>query len=987
MGRDAVEVAHEALIREWPTLRAWLAEDLEGLRTHRHFTEAALAWESRRRDRAELYRGARLAQAAEWAGAHPDELNTLEREFLTASDDEQTRRERELEEQRQRELAAAQRAAEAEQQRAAERGRLLRWIGVAAALLLVATIAATMLGSRYRAAAEEKTVLAEHNAAVAATAQAAEENALAAQAEESRQRSEADAAREAEAQQRAFAEEAQRAEAKQRAAAEAAEREAAAQRDAAEMEARQSLAMGLAGQAAVHQDKNSALALLLALEANAIHDTPQTRGALVSALEHSPGHVRFYGDHEDYVNGVAVSPDGSLLAVAEGARVYLRDPVTGERIGQPMSGSAGTQMHDAAFLAEGAILAALETQDSEAPSEMRFYEVSPTDGIRAELGSVVASRYLYLLDYWGTAATSPDGQRLAFAGCYEGFTTPGGSHYCKHGGVSLFDISDLVAGEGSAVEVASLDVVGQIHEVAISPDGKTVALGGCSDGADNGCNESFTLLWDPVSDEIIAREAFDAVGLTDVGALAYTPDGAHLVVAGCGANGVNSTCIQARADVWALDPVESVAKLVLDEADDMFYSVAVSADGWAVALGEFSPPDIYVWRPWEESLRPLPMVGHTNAVNDLAFSVDGRMLYSTGDDDLLGYWDLTLTGGIRSRLVREWQSITQVTYSPNGDIVATGSMGGIQLWDAETGELVRLLETPGPMDVQWGVSFSPDGRLLATGGITAGDIRLWDAETGEPVGEPVVPVPDTPAWSVAFSPDGKILAASGRHPLITLWDVDGLIAGEPVSRTLLGHAPDYGVAQVVFSPDGSRLASSGNDGTARFWDVATGEQVGDALNPDGGSLRSLAYSPDGTLLATACDDTNIRLWDAVTHDLIATLSGHDTDIWHIAFTPDGTMLLSIDDLGSLWLWDITDPANPGRAIAETNQGHLTWAYGLAVSPDSKTAVTTAQSGEIQQWHIDPAWWRERACAIADRNLTQAEWQQYLPNEPYRETCP
>ena len=106
-----------------------------------------------------------------------------------------------------------------------------------------------------------------------------------------------------------------------------------------------------------------------------------------------------------------------------------------------------------------------------------------------------------------------------------------------------------------------------------------------------------------------------------------------------------------------------------------------------------------------------------------------------------------------------------------------------------------------------------------------------------------------------------------------------------------------------------------------------------------------------------------------THDLIATLSGHYAPLWHIAFTPDGSMLVSLDDRGFLWLWDMADPANPGRAIAETNQGHLTWAYGLAVSPDGKTATTTAQSGEIQKWHINPAWWRERACAIADRNLT------------------
>jgi len=68
-GEGTVEVAHEALIREWPTLREWLAEDREGLRLHRHLTQATLDWETMQRDPGALYRGARLAQTLEWAEA------------------------------------------------------------------------------------------------------------------------------------------------------------------------------------------------------------------------------------------------------------------------------------------------------------------------------------------------------------------------------------------------------------------------------------------------------------------------------------------------------------------------------------------------------------------------------------------------------------------------------------------------------------------------------------------------------------------------------------------------------------------------------------------------------------------------------------------------------------------------------------------------------------------------------------------------------
>ncbi len=67
LSEGQVEVAHEALIREWPVLRRWLAEDRENLRLHHRLTEAAEAWEAARHEPGELYRGARLAQALEWA--------------------------------------------------------------------------------------------------------------------------------------------------------------------------------------------------------------------------------------------------------------------------------------------------------------------------------------------------------------------------------------------------------------------------------------------------------------------------------------------------------------------------------------------------------------------------------------------------------------------------------------------------------------------------------------------------------------------------------------------------------------------------------------------------------------------------------------------------------------------------------------------------------------------------------------------------------
>ena len=75
VGEGTVEVAHEALLREWPRLREWIEEDAEGRRLRGHITQAAAEWDAARRDEGELYRGARLVAALDWSTDHAFELN------------------------------------------------------------------------------------------------------------------------------------------------------------------------------------------------------------------------------------------------------------------------------------------------------------------------------------------------------------------------------------------------------------------------------------------------------------------------------------------------------------------------------------------------------------------------------------------------------------------------------------------------------------------------------------------------------------------------------------------------------------------------------------------------------------------------------------------------------------------------------------------------------------------------------------------------
>ncbi len=84
LGEGTAEVAHEVLIREWPTLRGWLAEDREGMRLHRQLGDAARLWEAGGRETTDLYRGSRLDAAADRARTHPEDINAGERAFVDA---------------------------------------------------------------------------------------------------------------------------------------------------------------------------------------------------------------------------------------------------------------------------------------------------------------------------------------------------------------------------------------------------------------------------------------------------------------------------------------------------------------------------------------------------------------------------------------------------------------------------------------------------------------------------------------------------------------------------------------------------------------------------------------------------------------------------------------------------------------------------------------------------------------------------------------
>jgi WD40 repeat protein len=292
-------------------------------------------------------------------------------------------------------------------------------------------------------------------------------------------------------------------------------------------------------------------------------------------------------------------------------------------------------------------------------------------------------------------------------------------------------------------------------------------------------------------------------------------------------------------------------------------------------------------------------------------------------------------------------SISAITYSPDGRLIATGSGGhfsrgkggsNIELWDRTTG---RRRPAPHRTDnVIWSLAFNPEGTKLAVGG-TNPQIEVWDAKTGEILwAKQETQLPQ--AMSVAFSPDGESLAvgfglySQEKTFQVKLHDV----ATGREADTFPG--PKGGVNDLAFDPDGRRLAVAGSD-VVEVWDVAAHTKVHE-LPGHSKWIYSVAYSPDGKWLATGGWDRTIKLRDAATGEERLTIFGHEGFVLDLAFSPDSRCLATSSEDRSVRLWEVPT----GRQIGVFH-GHTDFVQSLAFATDGRELASGGLEGTMKIW--------------------------------------
>lgn len=720
-------------------------------------------------------------------------------------------------------------------------------------------------------------------------------------------------------------------------------------------------------------------ALLLANAATQQQDTFETRNVLLDALEDSSHLAATVTDAVSGVPsaGAAVAvqftTDGKMLMYAENGqqgRITFWDTTTQHTRAQY---SIHDVTYGAAMSPDGTLLATLSVQiglslrDAATGSQLAL--LAPASA-KAPNGRY----YVTTLDMVGpNIAFNRDGSRLAAVLC--------DSVVCTHPYIGVWNPTTR-----EQVGKLPLDFVPELTALAFSPDGHSIAVSECGQV----CQLE---RWDLMTSATALRYKHVLTvgdGAHNMRAIAFSSDGARLYTVGC----ATVDCGQGRILTWdASIGIRTANTPPIVAPIGYLGAIAFSPDGrHLVTTNDLR--DVVLWDA--TTMQPIgaPLAGHEGPVNAIAFSPDGNYFATAGEDGKVLLWRIAPYTPYSLQPGQDLDASSQVAYSPDGKLLATANCDGIvRLWNSNTGKLLTRLQVHNaPAFCLSTLAFSPNSQLLAAR-LDDGSAIVWDvskdevltycgvcSSTADAVGS---------ASEIAFSPDSQWMAVpqingAGSHVALANLTTRKLTH----TFTNLESSTSPGAA---FSPDGKLLAvgSGGRNNTGiTLWDL-TQQKAAAVLQGSNAEVAELVFTHDGRHLVALDNYGKLTVWDVARRATIGSLDLQSAGVaggMSLSLHPNG-WLLAASSNQTIWLLDLRDLTHPQLYVHPLREP--SYIYNVAFSPDGKLLA----AAEIYQGVVVRSalliGWQQQACLLATRNLSRTEWTQFFGPQhlPYTPICP
>ena len=354
----------------------------------------------------------------------------------------------------------------------------------------------------------------------------------------------------------------------------------------------------------------------------------------------------------------------------------------------------------------------------------------------------------------------------------------------------------------------------------------------------------------------------------------------------------------------------------------------------------------------------FPTFNHDDDVETVAFSPDGKYIVSGSRDNTARIWDVSTGKEIYQIKFDAW--VLCVAFSPNGKYIVAGSQDRtVRVWEAISGkEIFRLSFDQSVV----ATAFSPDGKFVVAGSYDK-TVRVLDAMNGKEVAR--VTHNNEFVTTVAFGLNGEYVV-SGTTNDVKVWEAQ--------SGKEIFHLND--VTAFSVSKNGKYIVSGNADKTLRVWELPNGKEI--TRIPMNDLATNVAIDPNGEYVVAGIGSGIEYAW-RVSDGKEFGIINDNTVAKSLAFSPDGKYMLSTDLMSVAYIWEISS----GAKIIQFDGNY----HSAAFSPDGKYVALGGFDDAAELFEWNPKDLIEYMCKVVDRNLTRAEWQQYIGDAlPYQAVC-